>query len=163
MAEVNIAIVGFATLVTIFREKVVNWKFTDRRNMIRFIMMVELALLNVIFSYIPMVIKLVFPSVSSFGVSSIIYGVFCSCYFPYVHSRNKRLAGKEQVSNINAIIIYTLSIIMIFYALSIGTGLLGPNHQGLYLFIMLYIIILEMYFFIGLIHYSIPQPPEMEK
>ena len=162
IAEISIAIVGFATLVTLFHGKIEKWKFQDRRNIIRFMMMVELALFNVLYSFLPIILATFFNDDTAYRISAAAYGVSTVGYFIFVHQRNKRLGGSQQVSDLRALVIYMSCMIMISFAFLLSAGEIGTNYEGQYLILMLFLIVLDLYFFIGLVHYSIPTPPDIE-
>ncbi|MBC2840076.1 hypothetical protein [Robiginitalea sp. SC105] len=155
LGEITISIAGFAALFSILRPGHKNWTVRDSLNLIRFYMMIEVASIITIFSFLPVILQGYFEIETSFRVSSGLYLLTMILYQVFALKRNKRHSGKIAIGgNITVIVILYTHVIMVF-ALLQTLGFLGNNHKTNYLVLLFATFIFNIYLFIRLIYFTV--------
>lgn len=155
LGEITISIAGFAALFSILRPGHKNWTVRDNLNLIRFYMMIEVASIITIFSFLPVILLGYLDVEAGFRVSSGLYLLIMIFYQVFALNRNKRHSGRITIGGkITVIVILYMHIIMIF-ALLQSLGFLGVNYKTNYLVLLFATFIFNIYLFIRLIYFTV--------
>ncbi len=155
LSQVSITIAGFATLFTTLKPHRNNWDGLDNINLIRFYMMIELACMISVFSFLPVILLGYFDKAISFRLSFGIYSCIWLPYIIYATNRNKRYLGKVNITGISTIIIIALGIFALFFSMCCALNILGENYKTNYLILLYTSFLVNIYLFLRLIYFTI--------
>jgi hypothetical protein len=91
LSQITITIAGFAALFSILKPQKDEWKAIDNINLIRFYMMIELACIISIFSYLPVILLGYFSDEITFRLSFGVLFIFSFLYNAFAIKRLKKL------------------------------------------------------------------------
>ncbi len=154
LSQITITIAGFAALFSILKPQKGEWKDIDNINLVRFYMMIELACIVSIFSYLPVILLGYFSNEItfrlSFGILFIIYNIFA------IKRVKKRMKIWRAGRGAKLFLLIIMMLLLLFEFLG-AINCLGSNYKTNYLIALFSKFILNIYFFIRLIHFSTRQ------
>ncbi len=155
LSQITITIAGFAALFSILKPQKGEWKDIDNINLVRFYMMIELACIVSIFSYLPVILLGYFSNEITFRLS---FGILFIISFLYDIFAIKRVKKRLKISPTGRKAKFSLLIIIgllfLLFELLGAVNCLGSNYKTNYLIILFSKFILNVYFFIRLIYFS---------
>lgn len=155
LSQVTITIAGFAALFSILRPGESQWTDLDKLNLVRFYMMIEIACLVSIFSFLPIILLGYFNTEITFRLSfGFCFAIF-GLYYIYGTIRNKRYSGKLAIGGLSTKIILAIGVLMLLYSLLGSLDLIGHNYKTNYLILLFVCFILNIYLFIRLIYFTV--------
>ncbi len=155
LSQVTITIAGFAALFSILRPRESQWTDLDKLNLVRFYMMIEIACLISLFSFLPIILLGYFNTEVTFRLSFGFLFVIFTLYYIYGTRRNKRYSGKVAIGGLSTIIILTIGIFLISFSLLGSFNLLGNNYKTNYLILLFISFVMNIYLFIRLIYFTV--------
>lgn len=155
LSQVTITIAGFAALFSILRPRESQWTDLDKLNLIRFYMMIEIACLISIFSFLPVILGGYFNTEVtfrlSFGFCFLIFGL----YYIYGTKRNKRYSGKVAIGGVSTSIILAIGVFLLVFSFLGSLNGLGDNYKTNYLVVLFICFVMNIYLFIRLIYFTV--------
>ncbi|MBT3208123.1 MAG: hypothetical protein HN704_04415 [Bacteroidetes bacterium] len=155
LSELSVTIAGFAALFSILNPKIEKWTELDKVNLIRFYMMVELACIVAVFCIIPVVLKGYLEPETTFRSVSVLHFFTMIVYNYAALVRNKKHLRKLNIAGFSTVVIRILAIVIIVIALLNGLGTFKSYYRESYMFNMYLIFVVDIYFFLRLLYFSI--------
>ncbi len=155
LSQVTITIAGFAALFSILKPRDSQWTDLDKLNLVRFYMMIEIACLISIFSFLPVILIGYFDTDITFRLSFGFCFVIITLYYIYGTKRNKRYSGKVSIGGVSTIIILTIGIFWLLFSLLGSLNFLGNNYKTNYLILLFIFFVMNIYLFIRLIYFTV--------
>ncbi len=155
LSQITITIAGFAALFSILKPQKGEWKDIDNINLVRFHMMIELACIVSIFSYLPVILLGYFSNEITFRLSFGILFIFSFIYNIFAIKRLKKLLNISSTGG-KARFYFLIFIGLLFplFELLGAVNYLGSNYKTNYLIVLFSKFILNIFFFIRLIYFS---------
>ncbi|QIE58746.1 hypothetical protein G5B37_03970 [Rasiella rasia] len=161
LSQLAISIAGFAALFSILKPKTDSYELTDKLNLIRFYVMIELACMVVILCYLPIILLGYFNPEITYKLSFLTFLILSGIYHVFAMKRNKRVSKKINIGGISTIIIRILTIIGFIFAIFNLTGVISSQFRENYLMLIFLIFSMDIYFFIRLIYFSIGKKADL--
>lgn len=157
LSQLAISIAGFAALLSILKPKHTKWQRTDKVNLIRFYIMIELACIIATFCFFPIIFSGYLSDECTYRIS------FTLCFFSlfgyniFALMRNKRILGQMNFAGNISKVIRLIGILSILFALINSLGYMGTHFRANYLILMYVGFNVSLFHFFRLIYYSIQQ------
>jgi hypothetical protein len=155
LSQITITIAGFAALFSILKPRDSEWTDLDKLNLVRFYIMIELACLISIVSFLPIILLGYFNTEISYRLSFFFCFVFFLLYNIYALKRNKRYSGKLDIGGFSTISIMTIGMFLLLFSILSSLNLIGTNYKTNYLILLYILFVINIYFFIRLIYFTI--------
>ena len=155
LAQLSITIAGFAALFSILKPSKIEWTDLDKLNLVRFYVMIEMACLISIYSFLPIILLGFLNEETSFRISFGFGFLTWPIYLLYIFKRNKRFSGKIAIGGLSSAIMQAIGISVILYCLIGSLNYLGNNYKTNYLISIFIFFIIDLWLFIRLIYGTI--------
>ena len=155
LSKMSISIAGFTALFVVLKPSHIEWSTYDKVNLIRFYMMIELACIVTLFSFLPIVLLGYFDTEISFRGSFGLFNCIGLLYLIYTIRRNKHYTGKVKVAGYSTIIVMVFGIFIILLSILGALNLIGNNYKANYLLLLFLSFCLDIYLFVRLIYFGI--------